>query len=203
MKNKILNYCINSIKEKSDKKYNDIQLAEIRYGLEALYLTFSKLIVILIVALVLGIFKQMITVLLLYNLLRLTGFGIHAKKSWMCLVSSLTIFIGCPYLALNITIPFVLKILVCGFCVISFYLYAPADTEKHPLIKKKKRNAYKFLTVITSLIYTFICLYTNNIFLSNAIICALVIEMLMVHPLVYRIFKLPYNNYKRYILQNT
>ncbi len=202
MKKRILDFCINSIKKNSDIKYDDEKLAEIRYGLEAIYLTFTKLIIIFAIALIMGIFKEMLIVMVLYNILRITGYGIHAKKSWICLTSSLIIFIGCPLLAMNVTIPILIKIIICGFCVISFMLYAPADTEKHPLIHKKRRIIYRKITVITSLVYTFICLYTKNIFISNAIIFALLIETGMILPISYKIFKLPYNNYKRYVYQN-
>lgn len=202
MKKRILNYCIDAIKRNSGTEYNDEKLAEIRYGLEAIYLTITKLIIIITVSLILGIFKEMITIMLLYNLLRITGYGIHAKKSWMCLTSSLIIFIGCPFLALNFTIPIGAKIAICGLCVVGYYLYSPADTEKHPLVHAKKRVLYRKITVTTSLIYTFICLYTANTFLSNAILLALLIELGMILPISYKIFKLPYNNYKNYVFQN-
>lgn len=202
MKKYILNYCIEAIKNKCDTKYNEEKLAEIRYGLEAIYLTITKMIIIFTVSIVLGIFKEMLIILLLYNVLRITGFGIHAKKSWMCLTSSLIIFIGCPFLALNLTIPVSLKVILCGLCVVAYYLYSPADTEKHPLVNPKKRALYRKITVLTSLIYTFICLYASNDFLSNAMLFALLIEVGMILPISYKIFKLPYNNYKNYIFQN-
>lgn len=202
MKKRILNYCINAIKKNCDNKYDGEKLAEIRYGLEAIYLTFTKLVVVIITALILGIFEEMITIMLLYNVLRITGYGIHAKKSWMCLVSSLIIFIGAPLLAMNIIVPIFMKIIVCALCVIAYYLYSPADTEKHPLIRGGRRVMYRKITVLTSLIYTFICLYTTNVFLSNAILCALLIEVGMILPISYKIFKLPYNNYKNYVFQN-
>jgi len=202
VKKRILDYCINAIKKNSDTQYDDEKLAEIRYGLEAIYLTITKLIIVFAVAIILKIFKEMIIIMLLYNVLRITGFGIHAKKSWMCLVSSLIIFIGCPFLAIYVTIPTILKVIICGLCVASFYLYAPADTEKHPLVHPRKRALYRGFTVVFSLIYTFICLYTTNTFISNAILCALLIEVGMVLPISYKIFKLPYNNYKNYVFKN-
>ena len=96
----------------------------------------------------------------------------------------------------------VYSLLAASVCVISFTLYAPADTEKHPLIHKKKREIYRIITTIESLIYTFVCLYTKNIFLSNATMFALMIETILIIPLSYKIFKLPYNNYKNYVYQN-
>ncbi len=202
MKKRILNYCINAIKKNSDNKYDDEKLAEIRYGLEAIYLTITKVIVIFTVSLILGIFKEMLILTVLYSVLRNTGHGIHAKKSWMCLTSSLIIFVGAPFLALNITIPISAKIILCGLCVVAYYLYSPADTEKHPLVNEGKRRMYRKITVLLSLIYTFVCLYSTNEFLSNTILFSLMIEAAMVLPISYKIFKLPYNNYKTYVFQN-
>lgn len=202
LKKRILNYCMNAIKNNSDNKYDEVKLAEIRYGLEAIYLTITKLIIVFLVSIILKIFKETLIIMLFYNILRITGFGIHAKKSWMCLTSSLIIFIGCPFLALNVMIPVGVKICLCGLCVIGYYLYSPADSEKHPLVNRKKRALYRKITVTTSLIYTFICLYTTNMFLSNAVLCALMIELTMILPISYKIFKLPYNNYKNYVFQN-
>jgi len=202
LKKRILNYCINAIKNNCDTQYDEEKLAEIRYGLESIYLTIPKIIVVFTIASILGIFKEMITILILYNILRITGFGIHAKKSWMCLTSSVILFIGSPILSMNITVPLIIKVVICGLCVVAYYLYSPADTEKHPLVHEGKRALYRKITVTTSLIYTFICLYTTNMFLSNAILCALLIEVGMILPISYKIFKLPYNNYKNYVFQN-
>jgi len=202
LKKRILNYCINAIKKNSDTKYDDEKLAEIRYGLEAIYLTITKVIVIFTVSLILGIFKEMLILTVLYSILRNTGFGIHAKKSWMCLTSSLIIFVGAPFIALNVTIPISAKVILCGLCVVGYYLYSPADTEKHPLVNEGKRRLYQKVTVSLSLIYTFICLYTTNEFLSNITLFALIIEVAMIHPVSYKIFKLPYNNYKNYVFQS-
>ena len=202
MKQRILNFCISSIKKNEPGKYTDEQLAEIRYGLEGIYLTITKVVVIFAVSLILGILKETIAVMLCYNLLRIFGGGIHATKSWICLVSSLLILIVGPILVIYLKIPVIIKIFICCFCVTSFYLYAPADTVKHPIIKKKRRILYKYITVITSLIYTFLCLYLKNNFLSNLFLISMIIETILILPLTYKIFKLPYNNYKEYILKN-
>ena len=68
--------------------YDEDRLDEIRYGLEATYLSITKLVVILGISLLLGIFKESVILLVLFNFLRLTGFGLHATKSWICWVSS-------------------------------------------------------------------------------------------------------------------
>ena len=201
MKKYFLNHCMEMVKKKCPE-YNEEKLLEIRYGLEGLYLTITKLIVVFMVAIILGIVKEMVIIMLLYNGLRLFGFGIHATKSWMCLVSSLITFICIPYLAINLVIPISIKILLLSVCVSCFFLYAPADTEKHPIIKKKRRQRLKIAASIICVIYSFFCLYINNDFMSNAFLFALLIETSLIIPITYKIFKLPYNNYKTYLLNN-
>jgi len=49
MKKILINKCMNYIEKNTD--YDKTKLAEIKYGLEAIYLTFSKLIIISILAL--------------------------------------------------------------------------------------------------------------------------------------------------------
>ena len=104
MKNFIINNSISYIKKYNN--YSDTKIKEIKYGLEAIYLTFSKFIVISIIASLLGIFKEMLIFTIIYNIIRMPSFGLHATKSWICLLSSTISFIGIPYLCtmLNVNI---------------------------------------------------------------------------------------------------
>ena len=126
MKNFIINKTMNFIT--SQKQYDETTLEELRYGLVSIYLTFSKLIIISIVAGILGIFTEMIILTVIYNILRSVSFGLHATKSWICLLSSFLILIGGTYLCLDIeinnvtiliisliTIPIIYKYIACIF----------------------------------------------------------------------------------------
>ena len=201
MKKYILRKCMKLV-NKSCPSYNDEKLLEIEYGLEGMYLTITKCIILFIVALILGIFKEMIIIMLLYNGLRAFGFGLHATKSWICLVSSLIMFIGVTLIVIYVVIPLYIKVLILIICVSCFYLYAPADTEKHPLIKKRKRLILKITSIIVVIIYSFMCLYIDNSFVSNAILASILMETIIIVPITYKIFNLPYNNYKNYLLNN-
>ena len=67
-----------------------------------------------------------------------------------------------------------------------------------PLVNKFKRKRYKIITIIIGLIYLiFIIIFKNNI-ISSYLCFGLFDASLMIHPLVYRMFQLPYNNYKNY-----
>ena len=85
--------------------YSNDKLDEIMYGIEGIYLTITKCIVIFTIAIILGIIKEMLLLLLTYNFIRLFAFGMHANKSWICLVFSSSIFILgtylCKYVSIN------------------------------------------------------------------------------------------------------
>lgn len=199
MKKMFLNSCLNLIK-KNNHEINDEKLDEIRYGLEGLYLTVTKTIFIFLLSWILGIFKEMLLLLLFFNILRTTAFGIHAKKSWMCWVSSTIIFIFLPFLSKVIIIPFYIKLILGIISIVEIYLYSPADTYKHPLVNKNKRDIWKFISTINCIIMVTICLSIDNEIISNLLLFGIITEIAFIHPISYRIFNLPYNNYKKYNL---
>ena len=102
MKRKFLNSSIDLIKK--HKKYTKEEIEIITYGLEGLYMTITKMVVIIGIALALGILKEVLMLLVCYNIIRSQAFGLHATKSIYCLISSLICFIGgaliCKYLIL-------------------------------------------------------------------------------------------------------
>lgn len=197
MKNKFLNYAINTI-HINNPSYNDTKLAEIRYGLEGIYLSITKLIIIFLLAILLNILKEMIFMLIIFNILRTTGFGLHATKSWICLVSSSVIFLGGPLLAKIIIINNLLKTILSITSVILIYKYAPADTKKRPLIKEKKRNIYKFITTIKCIILNIFIIFIKNDIITNLIILGIYAEVIVILPKTYKLFNIPYDNYKNY-----
>ena len=174
----------------------------IRYGLEGIYLTISKVIIILILSLIIGIFKEVIIFLLLFNVIRSTAFGLHATKSYICLISSTLIFILVPYLCLYIDINNYIKSFLSIVCILYIYKYAPSDTVKRPIVNRKRRFIYKSLSTFISILYAFISLLINNSFISNTLIFSLVVECFMISPIIYKVFKLPYNNYITFLKNN-
>lgn len=197
MKNYIIDNCMNIIKKNKD--YDKTKLAEIKYGLEALYLTFTKVIIISILCITLGIFKEFIIFLLIYTIIRTPSFGLHATKSWICLVSSTIIFIGLPLIMKTIELNIIIKIIIGIILTIGMMLFSPADTHKRPIVNKKRRKIYKTLSTIISIIYVILSIVIKNTYISNCFIFAIVLQNIIISPITYKIFKLPYNNYKEYI----
>jgi len=197
MKNKFLKSSINLVKN-SYPDYTQEKLDEIAYGLEALYLTITKMVVIIILASILGILKECFILIISYNLLRFTAFGIHASKSIYCLISSLIFFIGGVYLIKYVEISFLIKVISTFISVFCIAKYAPADTEKRPLINSKRRKKYKIITSITAIIYAVLIIIFSDYIISNYLLLGMIEVVIMIHPLTYKIFGHSYNNYKTY-----
>ena len=93
-----------------NNNYTDEDIEKIKYGLEGLYLTVSKLIVIFLIAIVLGFFKELLLVLLFFNIIRFPAFGVHADKSSTCLITSMVLILGLTYLMINISVNINIKL---------------------------------------------------------------------------------------------
>lgn len=197
MKKLIINKCMEFVTT-YNKDLSQRDIDKIKYGLESLYLTITKLIFIIIVSIILGIWKETLLLILIFNGIRLTAFGVHAKRSIDCLISSTLFFILFPILCIKLTIPLIVKIILVIPLTVLIGIFAPADTEKRPLINKKKRKIYKILSIIISIIYMTIAIVIKDNTLSNCFIFAIVIQIIIMLPITYKIFGVSYNNYKNY-----
>ena len=197
MQKVIINHWMNIIKKHNN--YDDIKLTEIKYGLTGIYLTITKLIVVLLLSFILGITKHTLILLFFFNIIRLTSFGIHAKKSWICLVSSIGLFIGIPLIIKHFKINLVLKVILGIINILLIYIYSPADTKKRPIVSPKRRKVYKYLSTLIAITFVILSLIINNYYIQNSLIFALIIQNILISPLTYKIFKEPYNNYINYL----
>lgn len=197
MKKLIINKCMELVTT-YNKDLSQRDIDKIKYGLEGLYLTITKLIFIIIVSIILGIWKETLLLIIIFNGIRLTAFGVHAKRSIDCLISSTLFFILFPIICIKLSIPLIVKIILFIPLTVLIGIFAPADTEKRPLINKKKRKIYKTLSIIISIIYMTIAIVIKDNTLSNCFIFAIVIQIIIMLPITYKLFGVSYNNYKTY-----
>ena len=198
MKKRLLNSIRITIKKQYPSYSND-KMDEIMYGIEGIYLTITKTIVIFILAFILKIAKELLFLLITFNFIRMFAFGMHANKSWICLVFSSLLFLGGAFLSKYIVLDKVVLYLLYLIAFILVAAYAPADTVKRPLIKKKKRIRFKILSVIVVISYFIITLLITNNLIINVLIFGLIIECILISPLTYKAFKMPYKNYKNMV----
>ena len=196
MKEAFLNHTMNFIAS-NQGKMSEEEREKLQYGLEGLYLTITKLAVIFLIAFLLGFIKEFIITLILFNIIRFPGFGFHASKSIVCLISSTLLILGLPYLFTNIEVGLTIKIVLCIISVMTFIICAPADTWKRPLTNKKKRMIRKVAACSLAIIYSVLIIIFDGMEISNLLMAALLIETILISPIMYLIFKEPYRNYKK------
>lgn len=197
MKKRLLKTLRKQIKKQYPHYSND-KIDEIMYGIEGIYLTITKTIVISALALILGIFKELIILLIAFNFIRLFAFGMHASKSIICLIFSSVIFLTGAFLCKYITISKEVLCILYSVVLIIIAIYSPADTKKRPLLKRKKRLRFKILSIIVTMVYFLITMFINDNLIINSFIIGLIIECILILPITYKAFKMPYKNYLKY-----
>jgi len=196
MKDMFLNKSLNLLEK--EYNYDSDTLDRVKYGLEVIYITITKTTAILFTSILIHSFKETLILLIFVNFLRMFAYGLHAKKSWHCYVSSILALVIIPHFFVNITLNITQKIIISILTFISFLIYAPSDTEKRPLINKKHRKKLKIFTLIVSLIYISAIFIIKNNYITNLIILSLIIQSFLINPFIYKIFDLKYDNYKSY-----
>lgn len=197
VKEKFIASVVNLAKRK--KEYTEEEVAIMRYALEGIYLTFTKILVITLIAALLGLFKEYIWFVLLYTPIRSVSFGWHANTTKQCWVVSILAFILIPYTFSVITINRITKIILLTFSIFIFALYSPADTKKRPIVNKKRRLMFKVVSLIIIFVYSYYALNNSNL-VSNLMLASLLYQSMLINPLIYKISHQEFNNFKAYNL---
>jgi accessory gene regulator B len=198
MKYRFLDSSIHLIK-KYHPEVTDTDLEEYRYGLEGFYLTVQKTVIIVPIAICLGIFKNLLILLIAFNLLRKYACGMHASNSISCLCFSASIFLFASWVSNYFIMPLIVKIFISIIGILVFARYAPADTEKAPIIRIEKRKKKKRLSLISLCFLILLMFIIPDMVITNLIMFGIVIEGILILPITYFIFHHRYNNYKTYL----
>lgn len=196
MKKFLLNSSINILRKNGNYSEEDIEI--IIYGLEGIYLTLTKMVVIFSLAYVLNLWKEVLLLLITFNIIRSQAFGLHASKSIYCLILSIFMLLGGAIICKYVTFSewfLTISAVICNICLL---LYAPADTHNRPIVNLKKRKKFKYISFSIGIIYTFFIILFRNSYIANYLLFGMIEAVFMILPISYSIFKLPYNNYKTY-----
>ena len=196
IKNKILNGFEKFLNNNQENITED-ELEIALYGMEVIYSLVTKTILYFIISLMLNCHKEFLIVILIMTTIRSTSFGYHADKEISCYISSFLVIFGTIYIAKNFNFNFLIKVITCLTSLIATILYAPADTEKRPLINKHTRSILKLCSSVTVVFFSFIALI-NNGFMSKVIVYILIVNSINISPILYKIFKRRYKNYEYY-----
>ena len=182
---------------------SESEYENVHYFLEVFFINVFKLFQVYLCAFFFGTLFETFVMNCAYILLRRHANGWHANSSFNCSLLGISFFVGIPLLLQKTMVTFsgwlvsILSILL----FLGVWRYAPADTEKNPLVsvseRKRKRHNALFMTLILILLSYVI----QNQSLQTLILSGLVIEIIMIHPLFYKLTKRSYKNYEKYVTE--
>lgn len=190
MIDKICNYLTNKIK-KQMPDVNEQKAEEINFGLHIIIGEMPKTFIFIFISLVLGMLKEfLITFLVIFPYRAVSG-GFHLKTHIGCIIATSLVYCGVPYISEKIIITqeikYILIILIWIFGMLMCKLYAPADTENIPILRKKERKTKRILSYIILTITLIIGAVINNNTISNIIILGMLVQSIMISKIAYKI----------------
>ena len=190
MIDKICEILTNKIR-KEMPEIDDERAEIIMYGLQNIIGELPKGIIILLIAYFLGIFKLTLISLLIIAPYRCFSGGVHMKTHIGCIVFTLTLYSGSALLGKYISIDgitkYVLAFSVWTFCMIMLKMYAPADTENVPILRKKERKQKQIFSYIILTVEFIIAVIIKDTTISGIIIFGDFIQTLTITRIVYQI----------------
>lgn len=200
MKEKFINSSINFISKYQE--CDDLKLKRLKYGLEGIYSLIVKISVVILISIITKTLTETLLFILFYAGIRTFSFGWHANSNIACWITTLLIYNIILYFIINIDYPIYIGYIILGISLISMLLWAPADTPKRPLIRKKQRLKSKILSITVLVLYAVIYVTINSNPLKNIILYSLLIQTILINPITYKITNTRFNNYKYYKKNN-
>ena len=147
---------------------------------------------VFVIAYILGVFKLTVIAFLSVTLYRAFSGGVHAKTHIACIISTNLFYIGNVFLSKwlvydNEIIKYILILGVWIFSMIMIKLYAPADTENLPILRKKERRNKKILSYISMTATLIIAAFVKDSVISNIMIFGILFQTILITRFVYKI----------------
>ena len=194
---KICTFLTNKIR-KEMPEIDDERAEIIMYGLQNIIGELPKGIIILIIAYLLGIFKLTLIAVLIIAPYRCFSGGVHMKTHIGCIITSFLLYslpaLFGKYVVIGENIKYILALIVWGFGIIMIRLYAPADTENLPILRKKERKQKQIFSYIILSIEIIIAIIVKDYTISEIIILGDFIQTLTITRIAYNITRSKYGH---------
>ena len=195
MIDKFCTFLTNKIR-KEMPEIDDERAEIIMYGLQNIIGELPKGIIILLIAYLIGVFKLTLLAILFVAPYRCVSGGVHMKTHIGCIIYTLILYSGTAligkYVVLTGTIKYVIAFMIWSFCIIMIKLYAPADTENVPILRKKERLQKQIFSYIILTVEFIIALTINNSVITSIIIFGSLIQTFTITRFAYNITKNKY-----------
>ena len=175
---------------------DDERAEVINYGLQNIVGEIPKIFLLFIIALVLGMFKEVLFMFLVLTPYRGASGGFHLKTHLGCIVGTTAFYCGIVFLSQHIILEDITKYILTGiswiFGMFMIKLYAPADTENVPILSKKDRKRKQIIAYITYSIGLMAAVLIQDNVISNILLFGNLLQTLTITKLAYRLTKNKY-----------
>ncbi len=200
MLEKINRWISNKISSESD---SDEKKDIIYFGITRIVEDTSKIIIIALICIFLGIIKEFILVFLIMCIYKTNIGGVHSKTNLGCFLNSLLFFLICIYGSRYIMLEPIFKIGIYSalyiFGLYVIWVYVPADVPEIPIISKKIRKKSKIVSlIILNLLYILVILFMKIPEYQNMVIYTIFYINIMTTRIMYKLFKNKYG-YENYV----
>lgn len=190
MIDKICDYLTNKIR-KQMPDVDDERAEVINYGIHLVIGEIPKTFLFIAIAALLGVLKEFfITMLVIFPYRAVSG-GFHLKTHIGCILMTSLYYCGISYISqftlFGNNIKYILIPIVWVFGMIMCRLYAPADTENVPILRKKDRRSKQLLSYAILTTTLIIGAVIDNYVVFNIIILGTFVQSIMISRLAYKL----------------
>ena len=175
---------------------DDERAEVINYGLQYIVGEIPKIFLLFRIALVLGMFKEVLFMFLVLTPYRGASGGFHLKTHLGCIIGTTAFYCGIVFLSQHIILEDITKYILTGiswiFGMFMIKLYAPADTENVPILSKKDRKRKQMIAYITYSIGLMAAVLIQDNVISNILLFGNLLQTLTITKLAYRLTKNKY-----------
>lgn len=170
---------------------DDERAEVINYGLQIIIGEVPKTFVMLAVAWALGVFwLTLITFLVLIPYRGASG-GFHLHTHLGCIVATCIQYAGvaliAKYLVLTEVVKYILIAITWVFGMLMIKLYAPADTEDVPILRKKDRTKKQIASYVSFSIGLVVAIFIPSPVIANILIFGNLVQTLTITKLAYKL----------------
>ncbi|MBQ3409513.1 MAG: accessory gene regulator B family protein [Clostridia bacterium] len=201
MVNQICNKLMDRVRSKMPE-VDDERAEVIRYGFELLIGEVPKLLLMFVLAALLGKLKYFLISLAIICPYRTFSGGIHLKTHIGCFITTNLMYLGNVYFSEwikfnSIYVKLAVIVFTYIFAVTMIILYAPADTETVPILRKNDRRKKKIEAIVWATGVLIISFCVKDIIIGNMCVFGILFQTLTITKLSYKIFnvKLGYLEY--------
>lgn len=202
MIDKICDKLIKRIRTKMPE-VDDERAEVIKYGLELIIGELPKMFLLFVIAWLFGIFKYALISFAIILPYKLVSGGVHLKTHIGCILGTSLLYCGNVFISKYINITdiknqIIFSAIILIFSIIMISLYAPADTENVPILRKKERAKKKIISYIIVTAMIIISFFVKDKVISSMFRVGVLLQSLMISKLTYSIFKVKFG-YLEYI----